>query len=65
VTHTPQLAAAAHRQYLVNKQQGQRQTKVTVVELDNDARVQEISEMLGGGRAALEQARALMGGVSR
>jgi DNA repair protein RecN (Recombination protein N) len=65
VTHTPQLAAAAHRQYLVNKQQGQRQTKVTVAELDNDARVKEISEMLGGGKAALEQARSLMEGASR
>ncbi len=63
VTHTPQLAAAARRQYLVSKQQGDRDTRVTVAEVSGDARLKEISEMLGGGKAALDQARALLGGA--
>jgi DNA repair protein RecN (Recombination protein N) len=65
VTHTPQLAAAAHRQYVVNKSQNDSQTQVTVTEVAGDARLKEISEMLGGGRAALDQARTLMAGARR
>jgi DNA repair protein RecN (Recombination protein N) len=65
VTHTPQLAAAAHRQYLVSKLQGERSTRVTVSEVAGDARLKEISEMLGGGRAAIDQARALLTGGAR
>jgi DNA repair ATPase RecN len=58
------LAAAAHRQYLVSKQQGERQTRVEVTEVTGEHRLKEISEMLGGGRAAVDQARALLGGAS-
>ncbi len=65
VTHTPQLAAAANRQYVVNKNQSERQTQVQVTEVAGAARLQEISEMLGGGRAALDQARALLAGAGR
>lgn len=62
VTHTPQLAAAARRHYLVRKVQGDRDTRVVVEALAGDRRVQEVGEMLGGGAAALAQARVLMGG---
>ncbi|MBA3707196.1 MAG: AAA family ATPase [Planctomycetes bacterium] len=65
VTHTPQLAAAAERQYLVRKQQGDKETRVAVCEISGAERLREISEMLGGGRAALDQAKALLAGTAR
>ncbi len=65
VTHTPQLAAAANRQYMVNKSHSAQRTTVTVTEISGEQRLKEISEMLGGGRAALDQARALLQGVAR
>jgi DNA repair protein RecN (Recombination protein N) len=65
VTHTPQLAAAAHRQYMVSKSHSAQRTTVTVTEVSGEDRLREISEMLGGGRAALDQARALMQGSVR
>ncbi|MBA2480415.1 MAG: hypothetical protein H0V44_07115 [Planctomycetes bacterium] len=63
VTHTPQLAAAAQRQYLVRKRQGDRETRVSVSEVSGDERLREISDMLGGGKAALDQAKALLAGA--
>lgn len=62
VTHTPQLAAMARCHYLVRKDQGERVTRVVVEALQGERRVHEIAEMLGGGAAALAQARALAGG---
>lgn len=61
VTHTPQLAVAASRHYVVRKQQGERETRVEVEELMAEARIAEIAEMLGGGAAAVAQAKELMG----
>lgn len=65
VTHTPQLAAAAHRQYLVTKAISGKQTRTLVREVEGAARLKEISEMLGGGKAALDQARALLQEAAR
>jgi DNA repair protein RecN (Recombination protein N) len=64
VTHTPQLAAAAQRQYLVRKRQGDKETRVSVVEVSGEERLREISDMLGGGKAALDQAKALLSGAA-
>lgn len=60
VTHTPQVAAAAHRHYSVRKMQGDRTTMVSVDEIEGERRLAELADMLGGGSAALGQAKALM-----
>jgi DNA repair protein RecN (Recombination protein N) len=64
VTHTPHLAAAAHRHYLVRKTQGDKDTIVTVSDIAGGAREAEIADMLGGGAAALAQARELLAASS-
>ncbi len=61
ITHTPQVAAAATKHYTVRKQQLQHRTDVAVVEVAGEQRLFELAEMLGGGTAALNQAKALMG----
>lgn len=62
ITHTPQLAAAASRHYVVRKVQNDRRTTATVQELTGAERTAEIADMLGGGSAALGQARSLLAG---
>ena len=61
ITHTPQVAALATHHYTVRKIQHDDVTEVQVGEVTGKERVQEIAEMLGGGKAALGQAKALMG----
>jgi len=61
ITHTPHVAAAAHRHYVVRKQQGDDQTTASVSEVTGAERLREIADMLGGGAAAREQARTLLG----
>jgi DNA repair protein RecN (Recombination protein N) len=61
ITHTPQVAAAATRHYIVQKAQEDDATEVRVEEVTGGQRVKEIADMLGGGKAALSQAKALMG----
>jgi DNA repair protein RecN (Recombination protein N) len=61
ITHTPQVAAAATRHYTVRKIQHDDVTEVQVSEVTGKERTQEIADMLGGGKAALGQAKALMG----
>ena len=61
ITHTPQVAAAATRHYSVQKTQRDDGTEVQVGEITGSQRLQEIADMLGGGKAALGQAKALMG----
>ena len=65
VTHTPHVAAAAHRHYTVRKVQGDSTTMVAVDELSGERRMAELADMLGGGAAALGQAKALMAGAKR
>ena len=48
VTHLPQVAAAAERQYLVSKESVGRRTSSSVIEVAGEARVQELSRMLAG-----------------
>lgn len=64
ITHTPQVAALATRHYTVRKIQHDDTTEVQVSEVTGKERVQEIADMLGGGKAALGQAKALMGNHS-
>lgn len=65
VTHAPQVAACAGRHYAVRKIQGDDTTMVDVVEVTGERRLAEIAEMLGGGKAALGQARALIQGTGQ
>ena len=64
ITHTPQLAAAASRHYVVRKVQNDHRTTATVHELNGSERTAEIADMLGGGSAALGQAKSLLAGGS-
>lgn len=61
VTHTPQVAAAAARHYRVSKRHGRDETMVDVDEMTGSTRMAELADMLGGGHAALAQAKALLG----
>jgi len=48
ITHLPQVAAAADRQWQVSKADVRGRVSSTVAELDDDARIEEIARMLGG-----------------
>lgn len=64
ITHLPQVAAAAHRQFAVSKDFDGQRTTTAVRELDADGRAAELARMLGGqdSRSALAHARSLLGG---
>lgn len=66
ITHLPQVAAAAHRQFAVTKEFDGRRTATAVVELPEGERVAELARMLGGkdSDSALGHARALLGAHS-
>lgn len=48
ITHLPQVAAQAHQQTQVNKNQSDSMTKIEVSELSREQRIEEIARMLGG-----------------
>ncbi len=48
VTHLPQVAACGHQHYRVEKEQRKQSTLTRVLALDDEARLQELSRMLGG-----------------
>lgn len=60
ITHTPQVAAMAHNHYLVRKIQSDKDTHMDVVQLVGEERHHELTEMLGGGKAAAQQAQELL-----
>ncbi len=60
ITHTPQIAARSQRHYLVAKAHAEASTAITVDELLGDVRLDEIADMLGGGKAARVQAQELL-----
>ncbi|HRL13263.1 MAG TPA: DNA repair protein RecN [Aggregatilineales bacterium] len=62
VTHLPQLAGYADQHYHVVKRSSQTSTATQVVVLDSDeARVQELSEMLGAsGEGSMQSAREIL-----
>ena len=48
ITHLPQVAAMGHQQLCVQKNQDHQQTKSTITQLSDKARIDEIARMLGG-----------------
>lgn len=64
ITHLPQVAAAAQRQFVVRKDYDGARTTTTVGALDGDARVAELARMLGGqdSDSARLHARNLLSG---
>ena len=63
VTHLPQVAACAHHQFLVVKEDTDEGTVSRVSVLDEKGRIAELARMMGGNTvtdATLESARALL-----
>ena len=62
ITHLPQVAAAAHRQFAVTKEFDGARTTTAVGELSGADRVAELARMLGGqdSKSALAHARSLL-----
>ena len=62
ITHLPQVAAAAHRQFAVTKEFDGSRTTTAVGELKDGERVAELARMLGGqdSKSALAHARSLL-----
>lgn len=62
ITHLPQVAAAAHRQFAVAKEFDGHRTTTSVVGLDARQRVAELARMLGGqdSKSAIEHAKNLL-----
>jgi DNA repair protein RecN (Recombination protein N) len=62
ITHLPQVAAAAHRQFAVTKEYDGRRTATAVGELRGKDRVAELARMLGGqdSDSAVAHARSLL-----
>jgi len=48
ITHLPQIAAYADTHFQIEKRVSDGRTKTTVVHLDEDGRIEELSRMLGG-----------------
>lgn len=66
ITHLPQVASAAHRQFAVTKEFDGRRTATAVGELRGEERVGELARMLGGhdSASAVAHARTLLGSHS-
>jgi len=62
ITHLPQVAAAAHRQFAVRKEFDGERTVTAVGQLGEGERVAELARMLGGqdSQSALAHARSLL-----
>lgn len=68
ITHLPQIAACAEHHLKISKTISEGQTRTTVQPLADDARVEEIADMLAGkGRTAttMKQAKELLGAGQR
>jgi DNA repair protein RecN (Recombination protein N) len=64
ITHLPQVAAAASRQFVVTKQVVDERTRTLLLETSGRSREEEIARMLGGkSKSALGHARALLNGA--
>jgi DNA repair protein RecN (Recombination protein N) len=65
ITHLPQVAAAAHAQFVVTKEFADGRTLSRLRAVEGQARIEEIARMLGGKTdSALAHARTLLGGGS-
>lgn len=68
ITHLPQIAARGRAHYKVYKQDNETETNSHIRKLTAEERVEEIAHMLSGvtlTEAALNNAKALLGGVMR
>jgi DNA repair protein RecN (Recombination protein N) len=64
ITHMPQVAALAHRHYLVTKEVENDTTNSRLEAVTGKARVNELARMLGGvGPETLALAEKMLGGV--
>jgi DNA repair protein RecN (Recombination protein N) len=52
VTHLPQMASYAHRQWVIRKHVERGRTRTTITPLDDEARVEELAAMIRGDSAA-------------
>jgi DNA repair protein RecN (Recombination protein N) len=48
ITHLPQIACMADRNYLIEKIAGSNSTKTLVTKLDNEKKIKEIARLIGG-----------------
>ncbi len=48
VTHSAQIAAEAHHQYLIRKDENEGRVETSVIELDRDGRIRELARIMGG-----------------
>ncbi len=63
ITHLAQIAAGGKQHYLVQKQRGENSSRSEIIELNEEARLNEIARLLGGDQiseAALANARELI-----
>ncbi len=66
VTHLPQIAAFADRQFRIFKKESDSRMMTKIEELDGEGRVAELARMLGGEeKTAKQHARALMRSVKK
>jgi len=63
ITHMPQLASLADRQFVVSKELQDKRTRSTLQEVTNEVRVEELARMLGGqSDSARAHAESLLAG---
>lgn len=60
ISHLPQVAHKAEVHFMVSKESRGNTTSTTISRLEHYGRISEIARMLGGGKAALEHAEAMM-----
>ena len=61
ISHLPQIACRAQRQFCVEKELGEDHALTKISQLDPSGRVREISRMLGGGKDAAVLASKMLG----
>jgi len=65
VTHQPQVASLADQHFLVNKQMAKNRTEVSVKQLDENEKIEEIARMLAGEKitkTARQHAKEMLAG---
>jgi len=60
ISHLPQVAHKAEVHFMVSKESRGNTTSTTISRLEHSGRISEIARMLGGGKAAIEHAEAMM-----
>ena len=60
ITHLPQLASAADTHFLIKKDVEGERAKTSLVMLDRNGRIEELSRIVGGGDAGREYAEKIL-----